>query len=275
MPMARIASRDLPQDQTVTISETEKFGIKSFQVRAFRAQPWSVGPPQVTNKTQALSVESVSEARPTYTLKVRNVSHKAINAIHSYGIENDRKQGGSGFSATPLIPAGSIFVLQERFALTEERLKTKAQELEPTKRVIVIAAIVFDDGTFEGEPDKAAEMAANMAGDRIQLLRINRLVDELSGAALRDAEQLKKLKGDIAALSEEVDPAIANELMLRFSTASEDTRNRRIKEEVAYGLRSTKNHVLREIETLESQGDNPDFGLWLKDLMTTLGKTGN
>ena len=142
--------------------------------------------------------------------------HKVINAIHSYGLENDRKQGGSGSSATPLIPTGRIFVIQQRFALSEERLKTTEQS-EPTKREIVIAAIVFDDGTFEGEPDQAAEMAANMTGDRIQLLRINSLVDAVSDSALRDPEQFKKLKSDIAKLSEEVDPAVTNELMLRFS----------------------------------------------------------
>jgi len=274
MATAIVVSRSLAPDETVTISETDKFGIQPFQVRAFRAQPWSVGPPQITNKTQSLTVDSFSEARPAYTLKVRNVSHKAINAIHSYGLENDRKQGGSGSSATPLIPAGRIFVIQQRFALSEERLKTNEQS-EPTKREIVIAAIVFDDGTFEGEPDQAAEMAANMTGDRIQLLRINSLVDAVSDSALRDPEQFKKLKSDIAKLSEEVDPAVTNELMLRFSTASEDTRNRRIKDEIANGLRSTKIHVLREIDKLELQGGNPDFGLRLKHLMTTLVKTGN
>lgn len=271
MATTKVVSRALALDETVTISETEKFGIQPFQVRTFRAQPWSVGPPLITNKTQALNVDSVSEARPAYTLKVRNVSHKAINAIRSYGIENDRKQGGSGSSATPLIPAGRIFVIQQRFALSEERSKTTA-ESGPTKREIVIAAIVFDDGSFEGEPDLAAEMAANMAGDRIQLLRINRLVTGLSDSELRDPEQLKKLKNDIAALSEEVNPAVTNELMLRFSTASEDVRNRRIKEEVANGLRSTKNQVLREIEKQESRRDSANFDLWLKDLLNTLGR---
>jgi len=74
MATAIVVSRSLAPDETVTISETDKFGIQPFQVRAFRAQPWSVGPPQITNKTQSLTVDSFSEARPAYTLKVRNVS---------------------------------------------------------------------------------------------------------------------------------------------------------------------------------------------------------
>ena len=39
-------------------------------------------------------------------------------------------------------------------------------------REIVIAAILFSDGTFEGEPDEAAEMAAEASGERIQLTRV-------------------------------------------------------------------------------------------------------
>ena len=38
MATTRVVSRALPQDETVTISETEKFGIQPFQVKTFRAQ---------------------------------------------------------------------------------------------------------------------------------------------------------------------------------------------------------------------------------------------
>jgi hypothetical protein len=273
MATTKVVSRALAQDGTVTISETERFGIQPFQVRTIRAQPWSVGPPLITNKTQALNVDSVSEARPTYTLKVRNVSHKAINAIHSYGLENDRKQGGSGSSATPLIPAGRIFVIQQRFDLTEERLKTKAQA---TKREIVIAAVVFDDGSFEGEPDVAAEMAADMVGNRIQLTRVIPLLRKLAARPGGDSNELKMLQKDIAALPEDVDSGVVEELIERFATASEDMRNRRIKEEIGNGLRSLKRHVLREIEKFDlrsAPASNVDFSRWLNDLIDNLERT--
>lgn len=271
----KVVLRALPLDETVTISDTERFGIQPFQVRAFRAQPWSVGPPLITNKTQALNVESVSEARPNYTLKVRNVSHKAINAIHSYGIENDRKQGGSGSSAASLIPAGRVFMIQQRFALVEERLKTKAQS-EPTKREIVIAAVVFDDGSFEGEPDVAAEMAADMVGNRIQLTRMIPLLKRLVARPGGGPDQLKTLQKDIAALPEEVDSGVLAELMERFATASEDMKNRRIKEEVGNGMRSLKAHVLREIEKFDLRSvaaSNVNFNGWLNDLIENLERT--
>lgn len=270
MATTKVVLRALVPDETVTISETERFGIQPFQVRTFRAQPWSVGPPLITNKTQALNVDSVSEARPTYTLKVRNVSHKAINAIQYYGIENDRKQGGSGSSATPLIPAGRIFMIQQRFDFTEERLKTKPQVV---KREIVISSVVFDDGSFEGEPDAAAEMAADMMGSRIQLTRVIPLLRKLAARPGGDADQLKTLQKDIAALSEDVDSGVVEELIQRYAAASEDMRNRRIKEEVGNGMRSLKRHVLREIEKLESRREaasDTDLSRWLNDLIDDL-----
>ena len=273
MAPVKVVSLALAQDATVTINETQRFGIQPFQVRAFRAQPWSVGPPLVTNKTQALSVESISEARPSYTVKVRNVSHKAINAIHSYGIENDRKQGGSGSSAKSLIPAGRVFIIQQRFDLPEERLKAKAPA---NKREIVIAAVVFDDGSFEGEPDVAAEMAADISGSRIQATRVIPLLRKLSARPGGEKDQLTVLQKDIAALSEDVDSLVTNELIERFATASEDMRNRRIKEEVGNGMRHLKNHVLREIEKFnlrrEASGE-VDFNRWLNDLIDDLERT--
>jgi hypothetical protein len=251
----RVVSRALPINQTITITETEAFGIVPFQVKVFRAQPWSVGPPQVTNKTQALTVLTLTESRPVYVLTVRNVSHKAISAIRWYGLENGRKQGGSGISAGRLIAAGRPFELRQRFGLAEEKIQSQpadqpaSGEMVPASREIVIAAILFSDGTFEGEPDEAAEMAAHTAGERIQLTRILRLLEKLSGKAETEAAaRLQKLKTDISALSEEVDPRVANELIAQFTEASEDMRNRRIKEEIANGLRFIKNEVIHEIE---------------------------
>ena len=121
---------------------------------------------------------------------------------------------------------------------------------------------------------KRPEMAANIAGDRIQRTRISTLLGKLSNDVVRDPKQLSAFKNKIVALPEEVDPEITEELVTRFSTASADMRNRRIREEVANGMRSIKNHLVREIDKLEfrlASGD-VDFQLWLKDLRETFGK---
>lgn len=272
IPTALVASRALLPDELVTIAEAEKFGIAPFQVRVFKAQPWSVGPPEIINQTQAIVVLGVSESRPNYILTIRNVSHKGIDAIRWYGSRNREvlggRRGGAAISGAPVIAPGCTFELRQRFGFNEEKQRTDSGEWE-LERSIEIAAIVFDDGTFEGRANDAAEMAANLAGERRQLKRIKSLVPTAT-SALREPETLKKFRSDIAALSEEADPELINELTIRFATASEDMRNRRIKQEVINGLRSTKNHFLREIEKLEFRRENSteaDFDRWLKDLL--------
>ena len=53
-------------------------------------------------------------------------------------------------------------------------------------------------------------------------------------------------------------------------------RNRRIKEEIANGLRYVKNEVIQEIEKFERQRENSpakaNFESWLKELIDMLGK---
>lgn len=275
-PTTKVVTRELPIDETITITEAEAFGIVPFQVKAFRAQPWSVGPPQVTNKTQALTVLSLSESRPVYTLLVRNLSHKAINAVHWYGLENGKKENGSGMSGVPLIPAGKPFEIRQRFGFAEEKIQSEPVEMPSSTREIVIAAILFSDGTFEGEPDEAAEMAAETSGERIQLIRIHRILKKISATAGQESVRLNTLKNEIKALSEEVDAKLTDELRAQFAGASEDMRNRRIRDEIANGLRFVKTDVLRDIERFERQQENApaqvNFESWLKEMIETLVK---
>src|SRR6266536_6084052 len=49
-----VASRLVHDGETISVSETERVGIEAFQVKVVRAHPWSIGPPEVINKTQAL-----------------------------------------------------------------------------------------------------------------------------------------------------------------------------------------------------------------------------
>ena len=278
VPTTKIVSKALPTEEMITIAETERFGIQPIQVRAFRAQPWSVGPPEVTNKTQALSVIGVTESRPTYTVSVRNVSHKLITAIHWYGVENGRKSGGSGLSGGSIIPPGRSFEFLELFSFAEDKARPESADKEPaSRREIVIAVVVFDDGTFEGEADMAAETIANMTGMRIQNMRVNRLLKRIAPAS--GSEQtlaFTNLKRDIRALSEDVEADVVAELRSRFAEASDDIRNRRIKEEVANGLRFVKSDLLQEIERFEFRRENSpadaDFETWLKEMMERFGK---
>jgi hypothetical protein len=265
---AKVASRLLNEDQMISITETERFGIEPFSVKVSRAKPWSIGVPEIINKTQALTVIGLTEERPTYTLTVRNVSHKIVSGIDWYGTTDRRTGGSTGLNGARVIGAGKVFEIHQRFDFAEARPEA-AETAQAPKRAIVIAAIVFEDGTFEGEPDKSAEISASIAGHRIQYLRALELLRGLSLTPGDDQVKIfSKLKQDIASLSEAADQEVVKELVTRFATASEDMRNRRIKELVSHSLKSAKMHLLQLVERFEFQRSNSpdeaDLGSWLK-----------
>jgi hypothetical protein len=264
---AKVAVRLVREDETVTISEIERFGIEPFMIRVLRAAPWN-GSAETVNKTQALRVTSVAAERPDITVAVRNVSQKHIDGISWYRVENGRRTGGSG-SAARLIPAGGVFEIRQRFDLNKTA----------SSRQVVIAAIVFADGSFEGEPDDAAQMAADLTGLRTQISKTIQIFKNASTSLPQDSRAVfSRLKREIGALEEEADPSVVNELVTRFAKASEDMRNRRIKEIMQNSLQSVNRKSRRQIWDFErqlEQSSGSDLGQWIsetiKELETMLG----
>ncbi|MEP6911385.1 MAG: hypothetical protein ABI923_01450 [bacterium] len=273
----KVALRLVRENETISVVETEAFGIEPFSVKVSRSAPWSIGVPEIVNKTQALTVTHLSEARPAYTLTVRNVSPKDISAISWYGLTNLRRGGGTGLSGASLIRAGNVFDIHQRFGFDEARPEDPPGE-QPPKRAIVIAAVVFEDGTFEGEVDQSAEMASSLSGHNIQFRRAIQLMRDVSLLPADDLPAiLAKLKRKFASLGETADPEVVTELASRFASASQDTRNRRIKEEVNNSLKSAKMHLVQTLEKFEYQWSKSptraDLELWLKETIEELERS--
>ena len=272
----KIASRLVRVDETVTFDEARQVGIEPFQVKVVRAAPWSVGPPEVINKTQALHVETTTEERPAYTVTVRNVSTKDIAAIQWYGTQNDRKGGGGGEQSASLIRAGKLFQIHQHFANPEMKPTDNSQADVPLRRQIVIAAVLFDDGTFEGEEDVAAGMALSWAANAMQFSRIIPLLQSASENADQDqAGILTKLKTDIGAISEEVDASLVAKVLTHFPNVSEEAR-RTSTVRFKSGLRLAKSSWLNEIQRFEYQqagaAEPKDMRTWLKQIIARYQK---
>jgi DNA anti-recombination protein RmuC len=168
-----------------------------------------------------------------------------------------------------LIPAGGVFEIRQRFDLNKTA----------SSRQVVIAAIVFEDGSFEGEPDDAAQMAADLTGLRTQISKTIQIFKNASTSLPQDSRAVfSRLKREIGALEEEADPSVVNELVTRFAKASEDMRNRRIKEIMQNSLQSVNRKSRRQIWDFErqlEQSSGSDLGQWIsetiKELETMLG----
>jgi len=273
----KIASRLVHEGETIKIEETETVGIEPFQVRITRADPWSIGPPEILNQTQALHVETTTEIRPAYFVTVRNVSTRNITAIQWYGMANGRRLGGAGQRGMQLIPAGKLFRLYQRFEPTDKGTAAPSKPDLPAQRQIVIAAVLFDDGSFEGDPDTAAGMAAQWTGESLQLSRLMQLLRTVATTVYGDqGTRLTKLKADITALNTDVDSAVTTKVLTHFPGISEDMRQRRITVELKAGLMFARDNLLHEIQRFEFQQahtpDAKDLSTWLTEMITKYEK---
>lgn len=273
----KIASRVVHVDETMIFEEARRVGIQPFQIKVVRAAPWSVGPPEIVNKTQALNVEATTEERPAYTVTLRNVSTKNITAIQWYGTENDRKGGGGGEQAMPwLIRAGRLFQIHQHFSNSEEQRADNSKPDLPRKRQIVIAAVLFDDGSFEGDSDVAAGMALSWTADAWQASRIIPLLQTALASAVQDqAAILTKLKADAGALGEEVDPQLVAKVLAHFPKLSEEEQ-RATTVRFKAGLRFAKNNLLSQIQRFEYERahrtDAQDVRTWLAQIIARYQK---
>ncbi len=124
---------------------------------------------------------------------------------------------------------------------------------------MVIACVVFDDGTYEGNPGSAAELKASARGIQIQLSRIGAILQEESEMAgyYYIPADLERLKMKVSALDENVESAVSTELMDRLTlpTIINVKPESRMRELVKSGLYHPKRTLLGEIDAAAKNND--------------------
>ena len=127
-------------------------------------------PPEVTNKTTAVQVVSLTPTEHGYELRLRNVSSKNING-YSVAYENGAIHTADLTAGDHVIAPGAEFRL---------RLNQKQ---------CIIRDVNFDDDSSDGDADAAAELLDRRAGMREQLERIATLLNAATASA--DVQQLE------------------------------------------------------------------------------------
>ena len=227
-------------NETVSIKELSVFGIEPLAMKVVPAKSAAANPPQIINKTKAIEVISVEEARDQYLLKLRNTSSKNITVLNIYVPTRGGRSGQTAQSLPdqPLIPSGQVYETVVHIGRGGRRTPQGYVPHEPEQTKIVIGAVLFDDSTYEGEIETAVRVAADRRGQKIQIARLVSLIDELAESQEQDVSALVgNLRKQVAALSEEPDQAVIQEVAERFPSLEEKSkfeiegRNRRRAEE--------------------------------------------
>jgi hypothetical protein len=272
----KIASRVLRLDETVTVDETRQVGLEPAQVRVFRAEPLNVAArgasssgvivssarvfvvPEVVNNIRSLNVEAIDGSATSYTVTVRNVSTKNVFEIEWRGDGDVRPPTGGRQRGARLIPAGKLYQIHSIFRTIGRKRDDDSAPDPKQPRQIVFTAILFADGSFEGEPDAAAAMAANSLGESLQVSRLLQVLETAAASKGDQGTTLAKLAADVDALAENADPALASKLLMRFPGVSDEVAQRIVLTELNAGLKSTKinfRYDLRRFEYQQTHGE--------------------
>jgi len=279
----------LNEGDAVMTDALTKFGLEPLVLRVVKAKPSFKDPlppimPKVENKTKAIEVVGLNqESSPSdsFRLTLRNVSSKNIVALDLFmpsadgnGGSGQRSQGGD--KAHPLMLPGGISV--NHFGVSRGGRMTPDGFVPDIalQQTIIIRTVVFDDGTYEGLVEPAAEMEAHRRGLEIQRKRILRLLQVPQKTDEGHVPTpLSDLKEQAYALGKIADASVALELMALFPSLDEKAKSS-VLQTVEGGLRDGKLELLRYIsdfEELQKQpGEQITFAEWIKQTKTAYEK---
>ncbi len=260
----RVATYKARENEEMTVTELEAFGVEPFVIKVIRT--WSNSDlPTTLNKTKSVEViglEPVIATLPRYKLTLHNLSDKNIIAlsINIVGQGRVRKMSmPQGDYGEPLIKAQDSGELKMPLAINAEVASGGYQPSLSPAQQIVVESLIFADGRYEGETKPAGMFLGFVTGRRIELRRILPLLDKAlsstDAVAASDA-----LRSQLSSLSYEPDEGEVASLAAAFPTL--DKRELRVSVEVA--IHRVRKDLLDQLEALQkSESSAPDFSAWL------------
>jgi len=279
--VVEVGTYRLRENESVKAEELTKFGVEALVLKVVKAKPGfkdplPLIPPQILNKTKAIEVISLyQEAAPSesFQLSLRNVSSKNIIALDLFMPSADGNGGGGqrsqgGDKAHPVMLPGGISVHHIGISRSGRMTPDGYVPDVALQQTLIIRTVVFDDGTYEGLVEPAAEMEAQRSGLDIQRRRILRLLHEPVKTNDGDVlTTLNELKEQAYALGKTADASVALELIALFPSLDEKSKVWLL-QRVEGGLRDGKLELLRYINDFEEMqkqpGEHITFAEWIK-----------
>lgn len=180
-----IARYKLEQGQSVVVSEIVKYGFEPVTAKAVMVATEMVNVPVVNNRSSSIKVEIFPALQPMsrYVARFTNISTKPVIGYSAHTDKDDAMKvlfpGMLDVYGRPLIEPGKTY---ERMVAPEQ---AGVKEYN-------INAVVFGDGSYEGDTAEAADLFATMYGRSDKLAKLIPILKQATDAAPQrpDAEGL-------------------------------------------------------------------------------------
>jgi hypothetical protein len=156
--------------ESIRPAELDQFGIEPFEMKAVDATPVVLKTgegPRITNSA-ALEVEKVERNFDFYRVWLKNKSGKNIVAYSISTGKGIMQVGSEGYGR-------SVSVLEA--GATSRELYLHDPEIEV--KGLAVLLVVFEDGSFEGDPKLATQYRAKAEGVRIQSPSVLRMIEQI------------------------------------------------------------------------------------------------
>jgi hypothetical protein len=205
-----------------TIRELADLGIEPFEIQLVQAPATTPEPPTVVNKTKSLevSVEPSQSILPTFTARIINNSSKPVASFTYF----TSAEGKRRMSAQPSNEAGGALIkpgesLHRIFRYPMKTSTASTGEIPPAVPNVVlnVTAVVFSDGSYEGDEFAAANYLAANAGEKALLRRLLDLVQskEFTNSETEVAAAIAMVNAD----------TLTSEFAERFPTLAPEQKN--------------------------------------------------
>jgi len=256
------------RDEPVRSERLRAFGVEPVTFSLVPVKPTVLIPPQVVNKTAGLDVahiEPVMSARPGYRVSIRNLTTKPavmfflkayMDSRFAWSKRQDQQDGSA------VIEPGDTLV----FAAPGSSGSTASDAGWAPSSIdtIELTAVLWDDGTFEGDSQEVESALLSYIGRRVQLDRVVGIMRRVASEALQAEDAKKRLKAGFDALPIRVDAATRAEALARLQTvvATPSPEFERILEaSQAY----IKTNVVKDLEGAPTSSDA--FAQWCQDML--------
>lgn len=268
-----VASHRVRENEKISVEGLRQFGVEPFKIKVVRVAPLFTNTPLVTNKTESIEIIGVkanNSTLPSYTMTVHNRSPKRVAALALSVLVNGKNQISSirrrrdGRTFIDASATEDIFVLG---AKTTHVTSAGYSPDSPPNQEILIKTAVFEDGSYEGEVEIAAQVRGFELGSKLQVPRLIALLQEAGNSVDRSvATLLSRLKTKATSLSTTVAVETLQDLLNEFPSLGEE-KKADLKTSIEVSLAGEKFDFLKRIEEFEkssAQSTDPQaFRAWL------------
>jgi hypothetical protein len=151
-----------------------------------------------------------------------------------------------------LIEAGGTYDLSMWSAQAAQSGQNDPTPVSIPAQTIQLTAVLFRDGTFEGDVGTASRAAACNPGEKIMLGKLLPILDQaLSSDSGNPAAVLERLRADVSSLTSDVDPTVAEELAGKFPSLSNETA-KDLKYIIELCSNDVKTDLLKRLKAIKS-----------------------